>query len=115
MPAGVPNEAGYHHVYIQDYYACALTENGTARCWGDASFGRTAPPANTLVELALSATHACGLTTQGAIECWGGTNFGKLPSRPGPFTTVTVGQNSACGLHRDGRIECWGFINRPLQ
>jgi alpha-tubulin suppressor-like RCC1 family protein len=79
---------------------CALSQKGTARCWGSAFAGQLgngtfdgAIPRPVLVlrdadgnplegvrQLALGGSHACALLDEGTVRCWGDNNYGQLGS-----------------------------------
>ncbi|MBU1432735.1 hypothetical protein KKF91_19520, partial [Myxococcota bacterium] len=64
-------------------YACALTSEGGALCWGllgERAARRTLPRARTPSPIAL----------------------------PGPAAQLAVGETFACARLRDGRVACWG-------
>jgi alpha-tubulin suppressor-like RCC1 family protein len=78
-----------------DVYACGVTNNGSAYCWGLNAYGQLGDgtTANklvptlvsgdlTFVSVAASATpdgaHTCGLTTSGSVYCWGLNDHGQL-------------------------------------
>ncbi len=76
--------AGYQHT-------CALTNDGTAYCWGRNNFGQLGtgntvtidwptPVATSLKFSSISAggDHTCGITPGGAAFCWGSNAVGQL-------------------------------------
>ena len=116
-------------------HSCAVTESGSAYCWGANGFGQlgNGSTANALTP-ALVATgptftaiapgwnHTCGLTTTAAAYCWGRNDFGEVGDgstsgrlTPTPvngaltFTSVSAGAWRTCGLATGGVAYCWGL------
>jgi len=92
-PTQIPElESGVVSIAAGDYHSCAITDAGTALCWGrniwqqlgDNSIGDKTSP-STPVALNSKATaitagrdHTCALTSQGAVMCWGDNSRGQL-------------------------------------
>ncbi len=119
---------------LGDSYACGLSANGTAWCWGANYSGQlgdgttnfqTAPVAvaGGLRFTALEAGYqfSCGVVIAGEAWCWGENYSGQLgDGGPGGslvpvpvsgghrFTTLTAGAAHACGLTGQGDAWCWG-------
>lgn len=89
-PAIVSVVAGAEHT-------CALTNLGSVRCWGAASFGRLGYPGSsnlgddeapktagdvdvggTVTQLVAGDLHTCALLQSGAVRCWGAGAQGQL-------------------------------------
>ena len=115
--------------------SCAVTMDGSVRCWGSNQWGqlgdggttdRSAPvgvvglPAG-VQDVTVGGTHACVLTDAGGLLCWGANSSGQLGDRttekrqqPVPVTGLTadVGAVSAGSLHTcavsGGDVVCWG-------
>jgi alpha-tubulin suppressor-like RCC1 family protein len=110
-------------------YACGLTAEGAAHCWGANVSGAlgTGGTSSSLTPvpvvggrsfLALGAgREACALTTDGALWCWGGYDGfdpSKLaptavPGGSGPFTALAAGAGHVCALLDGGGARCRGF------
>lgn len=113
--------------------ACALTDGGKVKCWGDNSSGQlgignttnqTAPvavdAATTYTSLIAMGTGACGITAAGVLKCWGGNAYGQLVSGTTANQTSPVvidsgtaysyvSENGAlCGITTAGVLKCWG-------
>ncbi len=73
-------------------HSCALLDDGSARCWGDNSFGQlgtgdniasilprsVASTGGSFVEMSSQADHTCALLTDDRVSCWGGNAAGQL-------------------------------------
>ena len=96
----------------QDYYACALTTDGEARCWSMYA-GAPDAPVGPHIAVAVGDRHACALTEDGEAACWGADepewrDFGQTDAPPGRFTAISAGSNRACAITVEGQIVCWG-------
>ncbi|MCC6528174.1 MAG: hypothetical protein IT373_36340 [Polyangiaceae bacterium] len=87
--------------------ACARSNDGTVRCWGENTFGTVGDGTTTdrhapvqvpglahVAQIALSSTHACACHDDGTVDCWG-LNFagqlGTAPEPPPPGAVETMG------------------------
>ena len=136
-PFAVRVEAGvesFTQVVAGSSHTCALTNTGSAYCWGANSEGqlgdgtrlvRFTPVAvdqpATFVSLTAGTAHTCGLTGGGVAYCWGSNLDGQLgdgttATRLVPnevaggsrFASITAGPNHTCGLTDERRALCWG-------
>ena len=135
-PVGVASAVPLAAVSVGDAFACGLTEDGRAYCWGNNAFGRlgsttsdSVAPSPTLVAGALvlqavgaGRRHACGLATGEQVWCWGGNSTGALGipittetstvpvqvESPVRFVSVGAGFLHTCALAEDGTVYCWG-------
>ena len=75
-----------------DYHACALLQNGEARCWGNNSAGQLGNGTVTdsssspvpvfqlaqAVSISTGGFHSCAVLQNGAVKCWGKNDIGQL-------------------------------------
>ncbi|MFK7985758.1 MAG: MopE-related protein [Sandaracinaceae bacterium] len=83
---------------------CGWTSTGDVSCWGSAPLGAAPgasltplpvalvfPPAGTIVDLDVSATHQCAIlretSGEATVYCWGGNGFGQFGSEEPRFLT----------------------------
>jgi alpha-tubulin suppressor-like RCC1 family protein len=124
-----------------DGFACGITTQGSAYCWGDGSFGKigngklgsSSTPTLvtsglTFASVTVGGEHACGLTPSGAAYCWGQDVDGQLgdarrvnsttpiPVSGGPgsiavFASMSAGFRHTCAIQ--GTVAfCWGRNDR---
>lgn len=86
-------------ISVGDYQACALLNDGSAKCWGANTFGQlgsgsgdistpqTAPIGN-LRDISSARFHTCATTVRGDAYCWGRNDSGLLGAR--------LGQGKSC-------------------
>jgi hypothetical protein len=68
----------YVDLRMTDSYGCGIRANGTLRCWGTNSSGRTRPTAlAALQQLDTGLYHVCALYLDGTGVCWGDDDFGQ--------------------------------------
>ena len=117
-------------------FACALTDQGRAYCWGENNDGRlgdgsevnrnvATPVAGNLKfsTIAAGEYHVCGITTRGDAYCWGEDAYGQLgDDQEQPFSSLPVavvgglkfqkiaaGGYHTCALTKGGAAYCWGY------
>jgi alpha-tubulin suppressor-like RCC1 family protein len=119
-----------------DYHTCALLSDGTARCWGDNTFGQlgdgtagthsTTPAAvsglSNVVAIAGGYGHTCAVLNDGTARCWGWNDYGQLGdgasgtnrltpvavSGLGNAVAIAAGYGHTCALLSNGTSWCWG-------
>lgn len=140
-PIGVAGAPAFVQLVAGGAHTCALTNDGTAHCWGsntsgqlgdDSTTDRHAPvPVATDLKFAsidAGAEHTCGLTSDGAAYCWGLNSRGQLgdgttTTRSEPvavtdgrtFELITAGGfaiGHTCALTSSGDAFCWGDNER---
>lgn len=117
-------------------FACAVLNDGTAKCWGSNTSNQlgnnTVSSSSTIPTSVLNLTdatsvsagnyHACVVTTSGTVKCWGtNSNYqlgdGTTTSRTSPVsvsgitsgaTQVSAAGSSTCALV-DSAVKCWGY------
>ncbi len=128
-------QVGAGAVSVGFAHACALGEDGAARCWGANSQGqlgdggteRRSEPAPVsgatgFRSISVGHGHACGVAADGALYCWGRNGYGELgdgttTDRSEPvravgetlFVSVAAGTHHTCALAADGEAYCWGL------
>lgn len=116
-------------------HTCAIIAGGTAKCWGDNSFGQlgdgsgqtSSSPVDVagltgVVEIAPGDEHTCARLASGAVKCWGDNSLGQLGN--GTYATSTrpvdvaglasgvdglaAGGYHTCARVCTGGVMCWG-------
>jgi alpha-tubulin suppressor-like RCC1 family protein len=118
-------------------YSCALTSDGTVKCWGWNSSGQlgndtivnSSTPEDVLglpsniKAIATGYAHTCALTEEGGVTCWGANDSGQLgdgttTNRKKPVQVaglnekvvgIALGVSYSCALTEGGRLVCWGM------
>ena len=129
-------------------HTCALLEDGTVRCWGNAALGRLGngngsqnigddePPSiatnivalgTAAIQIAAGDAHTCALLDDGSIKCWGEATNGQLGNGdttedigddetldmvgPVPLpaaVAIGAGGDHSCAVLSSGDLTCWG-------
>lgn len=138
LPRDVHNlTSGAVAISAADYHTCALTYEGSAKCWGRG--GRTGDGGTTLrlgpvqvtgletgvAAIAAGGAHTCALTMSGGVKCWGSNSVGQVgdnstTDRLEPaqvykmksgVAAVAGGRFHSCAVTVGGAVKCWGFNN----
>lgn len=136
-PGPVATNLRFVSISSGDHFACGLTAEGEAHCWGELSWnGASAPqiadapvhiagPPGVRLSALFAARRSMCVLAQGSSDafCWGETSFGKLgvgttegllqpPTRVlggHAFAALAAGPAHTCGVTRDGEVYCWGL------
>ena len=105
----------YASVSVGASYACALTDDGEAVCWGavDNKVARPAVAPGRYMAATDGYGHTCALTDEGDAVCWGWNNFGQADVPDGRYTAISAGFASTCALTEAGEAVCWGTLEVP--
>ncbi|MFA5302970.1 MAG: archaellin/type IV pilin N-terminal domain-containing protein [Candidatus Nanoarchaeia archaeon] len=133
-PAAVPDSDKYVKVAAAMDYTCAITTNGTLKCWGlnfngQLGIGNTTQmllpievlDSDNYVSVSASVTHTCGITADGTAKCWGSNGNGQLgigntTQMLSPievldsdnYVSVSAGAYYSCAINNGSTIKCWG-------
>ena len=129
---------GIRQVVTGYFFACALLNNGQARCWGNRPGGSSQLPVGVLntagtgpltniTSMSASANHVCFRQSDGRVRCLGTNANGEVGDlttspRPNPVlmrntagtapatgvTAVTVGERHTCARLNTGQAMCSG-------
>lgn len=113
---------------------CAVLDDGTLWCWGEARYGALPITSGTAFTLPVQigtdtdwrrvevgGRHGCGIRESGTLWCWGFNQFGEVgngsmvpvtqPVQIGAATDwddVSLGFRSSCAITTSGIVSCWG-------
>ena len=96
-----------------DVHVCAITQAGSAFCWGDNNFGQLdAPDDVQFVSISSGTNFSCGVTTDNRVQCWGLDTHGETqPPADQRYIQTAHDETTSCGVQLDGRISCWGAVS----
>lgn len=133
-------ETGVASVAAGSSHTCALTEQGSVKCWGTNDLGQLgdgttenrAAPVDVVglnekvVAIAAGSTASCATTELGGVKCWGGWDYSlpsgslardasseavDVPDLTG-VEAISVGGDQACAVVDGGVVKCWGGDRR---
>jgi alpha-tubulin suppressor-like RCC1 family protein len=123
-------------VSVGKYHSCAVTESGSAYCWGkndngqlgngSTSYSQSTPVLvsglSNVVAVSAGGWHSCARTDSGQVLCWGDNTDGQLgdgstSNRNTPVAVsnlsnvvqLTAGSSHSCALNGIGKAVCWGY------
>ncbi len=123
-----------HRLAVGITHSCVLSNDGTARCWGENLSGQLGDGTKTssaepvrvsgltdAVAIDAREEATCAIMADGSARCWGRNTSGMLgdgstQDRSLPVSVsglsnavaITIGQFFACALISDGTVRCWG-------
>ena len=137
LPAPVQDmQPGALAIVAGQSHSCAITADGTVRCWGYNSVGQlgigslggffSSPVAPDLgaptAMLSAGTDHTCAVSDGGGAKCWGLNNAGQLGDGTTVYWAVPVGVSGlsagvsgiaaggehSCAVMDTGHVKCWG-------
>jgi len=134
-PAAVPDSDKYVKVAAAMDYTCAITTNGTLKCWGlnfngQLGIGNTTQmllpievlDSDNYVSVSAGAYYSCAINNGSTIKCWGSNGNGQLgigntTEMNSPINvddsdkylslSSRYGEHT-CAITADGTAKCWG-------
>ena len=129
-------EAGVVGLSGSGNHTCALTGEGTVKCWGanesgqlgNGSTDNSGVPVDVaglgpgVLQVSAGASHTCALTRSRTVLCWGTNGTGELGTGgteasaipvpvkglPAGSTAVDVGNGFTCVVFTGSTVRCWG-------
>lgn len=116
-------------IVVDSWHACAVMDDGTARCWGHNDSGelgdgttvdRSVPTPvmglTGVTDMVLGLGWSCALSKDGTVRCWGMYGYPETTPTTAPEAIVGVvgakqlsgGTFSACARLDNGSVQCWG-------
>jgi len=94
---------------------CAVTVDGTVKCWGFNEDGKLNVPADLGVvrSVAAGSWHTCALKPDGEVRCWGNNidAKGRVPPDLGAVQSIFAGDWHTCAIRPDQTLRCWGALS----
>jgi alpha-tubulin suppressor-like RCC1 family protein len=128
-------DGGVQQLAAGGSHTCAITKEGTVKCWGynnSGQLGREYPDysaeplevtgVRNAVALSAGLFHTCAVVAGGQAKCWGDNRFGQLgglspasggvvvdvTGAPGNLRGIAAGGSHTCALTGSGSVSCWG-------
>jgi hypothetical protein len=132
VPVQVTGLANAVAITASGDHTCALTWEGSVKCWGRSSHGElggygwtgtptSVPGLGAVTSVSTGWTHTCALVNDGGARCWGWNHKGRLGNGTTVDSTIpvvvtgltgataiSVGGGHTCALIVDGGVRCWG-------
>ena len=113
-------------------HTCAILKDGSVKCWGDNTSGKTGGGTpdlggKTATHIAAGLNHTCAILNDGDVKCWGANGSGQIGggvlndkrtrilsgTKGSPLSGQTAIHISAGGYHtcsilKDDGVKCWG-------
>lgn len=129
-------QSGVAAISAGEYHACAITDDGAAKCWGQGRAGAlgdgrsrsSSTPVSPVglgagvVAISAGGFHTCAILSNAGAKCWGLNEYGQvgngqtgLEPRPvdvtgiGPVAQISAGAIHTCAVTTDGAAMCWGY------
>lgn len=135
-------DSGYKSAAVGWSTSCALSDQGSVKCWGTGSFGQLGNGLNEnsltpvdvdlkgdrAVAIAAGRLHFCAALAQGGVKCWGYNNLGQVgngtrtnanvPTAVSGLTDTVVsmaaGDSHTCAATIQRTVYCWGSNGNSL-
>ena len=118
-------------------HACALTNSGTALCWGDNTYGQLGDGSGATgyfpaivsglagaasIAIGAGSDHSCAVTLGHQLKCWGRNTDGQLGNGAtanvafaidvtvlgNSVASAALGKSHTCVVTTAGGVKCWG-------
>ena len=128
--------SGATQLAIGQHHVCALTDQGTVKCWGyngsgqlgNGGGGESYSPVDASLltvkvkQIVAGHQHTCALTVAGGVKCWGWNGYGQLgdgtttnQSTPvdviglaSGVTQISGSHGVTCAVTTTNNAKCWG-------
>jgi alpha-tubulin suppressor-like RCC1 family protein len=134
LPTRIQGDERFVSLTVGSQFACGLTAEGAASCWGRDIAASPSAPGSPIIGLpqrigadllfrriSAGGTLACGLSMDGRAYCWGENQYGQLGNGTTAasavpqavtagltFVDLSAGYWHACGVTTSGETYCWG-------